>query len=288
MMTPEKNPLRAAWEIERQPRHDFEDGKIGLGVFILQRDDRVVFWHGGTSAGFRSYLEWSPQPSPRALAILVNGDAFEPYQLVAGLHERKEADLAGDAERLETPLPLGGAADYAGVYRIDARASFTVVSDAAGRLRLRPTGQPFYPIFNAGNDRFFLRAMPEEFQFHRSPDGRVSGVTRFMNLRYLDARRTADPVPVVLFPGKERLKEYAGRYALQPGIEVEVTIKDGWLFAKQTGQPAWPVFSDQPDHFVYDVMRASLAFERDGTSAVTALVLRQNGRQRRAEKLKAD
>jgi hypothetical protein len=46
-----------------------------------------------------------------------------------------------------------------------------------------------------------------------------------------------------------------------------------------------PVFADTADHFVYDVVPAALTFERGEDNAVTALVLHQNGRDQRAEKV---
>jgi hypothetical protein len=45
------------------------------------------------------------------------------------------------------------------------------------------------------------------------------------------------------------------------------------------------VHNDAPDHFVYDVVDAALTFERDATGAVTAVVLHQNGADRRCERI---
>lgn len=284
LMTPQQNPLREAWEIARQPRHDFSGDKIGLNVMIHRRNGETVYWHGGGTGGFRSYLEWSAQSGRHVLVILLNNDAIEGEALASALYEAKPDNPAERAGRVEAPLPAGKAAEYIGVYELNPMARFTLITDASGRLQARLTGQPFFPLFNAGNDRFFLRIVQAELQFGRSPEGRVTSVTLFQNGREIRAQRTDDPVPTVLFLPPAKEKEYVGRYELQPGYEFQISIKAGWLLVKLTGQPAFPIFSDQPDHFVLDVVKAAITFERSPDGAVKALVLHQNDRDQRAEK----
>jgi hypothetical protein len=86
------------------------------------------------------------------------------------------------------------------------------------------------------------------------------------------------PVPAA------KLQEYAGRYGTPDGLEFTARVRSGALFVRLKGQPPFPVFPDKPDHFVYDVVRASLTFERDTKGNVVALVLHQNGRDQRAIK----
>jgi hypothetical protein len=49
-----------------------------------------------------------------------------------------------------------------------------------------------------------------------------------------------------------------------------------------TRQQALPVFAVGKDHFDYDVVDASLTFERDAAGKIIAVVLRQNGQDMRA------
>jgi D-alanyl-D-alanine-carboxypeptidase/D-alanyl-D-alanine-endopeptidase len=285
LMTPEKNPLRAAWDLAQQPRHDFMGGKIGLNIMILERDGHPVYQHGGATEGSRSHLEWSSQPAQHVLVILENNDTFEPQALVASLYGPKPASGAGDAGRSETPLLAGKATDYAGIYAINATTKFTVMIDDHGRPLLRLTGQPFSPIFYAGEDRFFSRVVVAEVQFSRSPDGAVNSLTLLQNGQEIKALRTDEPLPTVLTLSPEKLQEYAGHYTPRPEMEFDVRVRAGTLVVKLTGQPALAVFPDQPDHFVYDAVKAALTFERSPDGTVTTLVLHQNGRDLRAEKM---
>jgi D-alanyl-D-alanine-carboxypeptidase/D-alanyl-D-alanine-endopeptidase len=86
LMLSEENPLRAAWDLAQQPRHDFVDGKIGLNVLFVERNDQIVYQHGGATTGFRSYLEWSQQPVPHVLVVMLNSDSLDPEMFVASFY----------------------------------------------------------------------------------------------------------------------------------------------------------------------------------------------------------
>ena len=280
MMTPGKNPLRKAWEMARQPRHDSEGGQIGLNIMLIHRLGQVVYWHNGGTGGYRSYVEWSPTPSPHAIVVLMDNTAFDPAGPVMRLYAPAPSDFK---TRAEVPIPAARLADYAGVYKINASARFTLkVGD--GHLLMRLTGQLFNPIFYAGNDRFFARVVAAEFQFARGPDGRVDTLTLFQNGMEVKARRSPEPPMFILPVPAAKLQEYAGRYGSPDGLEFIARVHLGALFVRLKGQPPVPVFPDKPDHFVYDVVRASLTFERDPKGNVVALVLHQNGRDHRAVK----
>lgn len=287
LMSPDKNPLRAAWEIARQPRAG-SPGNIGLNVMILQRNQQAVYWHNGGTGGFRTYFEWAPQPTRHVLVVLMNNGNGEPEGIAAQLYAPPANGLASNKDRLETTLPEGREADYLGVYALNPRARLTFLKDPSGRIEVRLTGQRFSPIFFAGNDRFFLRAVQADLQFERAPGGEVTAVTLVQNGQEQKARRTADPVPTVLFLSAAKLNDYVGRYSLAPGAEFTILIRGGWPFVQLTGQQPLAIFSDRPDHFVTDVVDAAITFERDANGAVSALVLHQNGRDQRASRLPAE
>ena len=288
LMSP-ASPLQAAWDLARQPRAEFGSpgDRIGLAILTAEVDGERIYNHGGGTGGFRSFLEFAPQ-SGRLAVVLLNNDSPEPAGLVAATRHPAAVAKSAVTAREETPLPADQLADYPGVYVIDARARFTAVLDAAGRLQVRLIGQPFFPAYHDADDRFFLKVVPAEYAFGRDAGGKVVSLTLHQNGREVPARRTAEPPPVVLFLSADKLGEYPGRFRLTPDAVFDVSSRSGHLFVKLTGQPAWPVFCDRADHFVYDVVDAGLTFERDAAGAVTALVLHQNGADRRAGRIAAD
>lgn len=280
----EGSPIAPAWRIAREPRAPLgPDVQVGLGIMLAARDGRAVFTHGGGTGGTRAHLEIVPAPG-QATVVLLNNDNVDPGAIVARARQKDSAAAASpSAAPTEIPLAADEARAFAGVYEIDANGRFTVVLDAEGRLHIRLTGQAFLPVGFLGQDRFFAKGVAAQFQFARGADGRVSAVTLHQNGREISARRTGD-APTVLFPPREKLRDYEGVYALAPGLVFEVRATARALVVKLTGQPAIPVHATRPDHFVYDVVDAALTFERGPDGSVTALVLHQNGLDQRAPK----
>ena len=81
------------------------------------------------------------------------------------------------------------------------------------------------------------------------------------------------------------LSAYVGRYALTPRFVLTVTAEDGHLMVQATGQDKYEVFPEGDTRFFYRVVDAQMTFERASDGTVSALVLHQNRRDRRAERL---
>jgi CubicO group peptidase (beta-lactamase class C family) len=91
LMLPPDHPLARAWEIARQPRAAFPamNGETGLGVLIMEKPAGPIYWHGGTTAGTRSHLEWSPSQR-HALVVLMDSDSIAAMNLVVTLYTLTE------------------------------------------------------------------------------------------------------------------------------------------------------------------------------------------------------
>jgi D-alanyl-D-alanine-carboxypeptidase/D-alanyl-D-alanine-endopeptidase len=89
--------------------------------------------------------------------------------------------------------------------------------------------------------------------------------------------------PVVALP-EEVLERYTGVYEFAPKISLTVTRERTRMFGRVTGQPRFEMFAEQEDKFFVKVVNAQITFERDGSAAVTALVLHQNGANQKARR----
>jgi CubicO group peptidase (beta-lactamase class C family) len=92
------------------------------------------------------------------------------------------------------------------------------------------------------------------------------------------------PLPVLhrqvsIDPAK--LSAYAGRYALTPRFVLTVTPKDNRLMVQATGQDEYEVFPESDTSFFYRVVDAQITFELTPDGTASALVLHQNGMDRR-------
>jgi hypothetical protein len=84
------------------------------------------------------------------------------------------------------------------------------------------------------------------------------------------------------------LDDYVGTYRLTDRMLIKIfrmKDKEG-LYARATGQSAFPIFASAPNEFFAKVAGISATFTRDPAGAVTGLVLHQNG-DRLAAKLSA-
>lgn len=100
-------------------------------------------------------------------------------------------------------------------------------------------------------------------------------------------------VPQIPLPGIRKsvdipeatLKSYVGSYSLAPGYTFYVTLEQGLLMVRLTGQPALAVFPETDTLFFYKDVDAQISFERDSEGVVKALILHQGGVSQRAEKI---
>lgn len=103
-------------------------------------------------------------------------------------------------------------------------------------------------------------------------------------------------VPPSALPPKKRtaidlpasgLPPYAGVYELAQGMTIEVTTRDGGLYAKSSnGGDAVRLWPESKIDFFIKEADAQVSFTRDASGTVTGLVLHQFGRDRPAKKIR--
>lgn len=249
-------------------------GKIGLALIHVQEGGEDAYWHDGGTGGYRSTIQVRPA-SGRAVVLLASNAAANPLAWLAAW----QAEGRPPVTHSETVLPAEALDEYVGVYSIDKSARFTLVRRGDG-LVARLTGQLFLPIFASAKDEFFYKVIDAQLSFRRNASGQIEGLTLHQNGRDIPAARDAAPAPHIEFPNAAALAEYAGEYdfgQVQPGATITVKAAPESLFVTLTGQPAFPVFCVGKDRFDYEVVVATLTFERDAAGKVVAVVLHQNG-----------
>lgn len=81
------------------------------------------------------------------------------------------------------------------------------------------------------------------------------------------------------------LSSYVGRYKMTPRFMLTVTAEDGHLMVQATGQEKFEVYPESDTRFFYRIVDAQISFEPASDGTVKALVLHQNGKDRRATRL---
>jgi D-alanyl-D-alanine-carboxypeptidase/D-alanyl-D-alanine-endopeptidase len=276
-----KGPLARAWPLLAGDFMDMpvEGGKIGLALIHTKSGGEESYLHDGGTGGYRSLIQVHPT-SGRAAIVLASNATANPARWLAA----REAEGRPPVTRSEVALPTAVLDQYAGVYTIDKSARFTVIQRGDG-LVARLTGQPFFPVFASAKDEFFYKVVDAQLSFHRDAEGKVTDLTLHQNGRDITAARDAGPAPHIEFPNAAALAEYEGTYDFgqyQPGATITVSATPWGLAAMLTGQDMFHVFGVAKDRFEYDVVVATLTFERDTAGKIVAVVLHQNGRDMRA------
>ena len=103
-------------------------------------------------------------------------------------------------------------------------------------------------------------------------------------------------VPPSALPPKQRkaidlpaaeLPPYVGVYELAPGVQLEVTTRDGTLYVRSSmGGNAVRLWPESRSDFFVKEADAQVTFSRNASGAVTGLVLHQYGRDRPARRVR--
>jgi CubicO group peptidase (beta-lactamase class C family) len=96
-------------------------------------------------------------------------------------------------------------------------------------------------------------------------------------------RLSAERTPVDL--PRDKLDRLVGSYELAPTATMRITVVGTQLQSQLGAQPVVPLFAESETVFFPRVVEAELTFELDASGKATALVLRQNGQERRAPRI---
>lgn len=119
-------------------------------------------------------------------------------------------------------------------------------------------------------------------------DGKAHDGRGYYYLRTGDSLNTVTRVATLVehppeVPRKEialsadALARYAGRYEVQPGTYMVITVERGQLVSQLGPQPKVPLFPESDGLFFAKVVKADLEFVKNANGQVSQLILHQNG-----------
>ena len=273
------SPLAEAMKLAQAPRSDMNKTmRIGLAWMTTRKG---ILWHNGETGGYRSFVGFTAD-GRHGVVVLSNTDA-DPDDL--GF-----ATLNADAKLWPAyqaiVLPNASLDEYVGTYKVGDKLllKFFRTND---QLFAQLTGQGPIPVFASAPNEFFARAVRASASFTRDPNGVVNGLVLHQNGDRAAPKLSASelpPEPKEIAFDVATSGDYVGQYQFDFGV-LDVVLKGDHLEAQLTGQSAFPIFASSKDTFFYRIVDAQLAFERDGSEKVVAVVLHQNGRDMRAPRM---
>ncbi|HEX5313928.1 MAG TPA: serine hydrolase [Gammaproteobacteria bacterium] len=94
------------------------------------------------------------------------------------------------------------------------------------------------------------------------------------------------PAEKVISLPASALDDYAGSYRLATKFVLTISLQGDQLYARATGQGAFPIFPSAKDEFFARMSGIRISFERNAQGKIAGLVLHQNG-DRRAPRISA-
>ena len=82
----------------------------------------------------------------------------------------------------------------------------------------------------------------------------------------------------------EQLQKFVGTYEVEKDFEIKISLDTEQLFAKLTGQNAFPIFAESEMLFFLKVVDAQIQFEKNETGEISNLFLLQNGNKIEAKR----
>ena len=269
LIHPQNSPLREAIDLASRPLSK------GIGCCFFLSEDFIG--HGGATGGYCTMLEANPK-AELVRIVLINNARIEPRNVTRALDREQFNAMEG------TKLSEAELKPYTGIFKLNQEAKFTFVI-RQGVLWSKLTGQRFIPYLHERKDVFFNRDALARVIFGRDAGGDITKVTLDQNNQKQTAYRLDEHLPAYLFRPEKELEEFTGVYDLFPPDKV-CTIKlfDDTLFVQITGQEFFPVFETKKGHFEYDVVFASIEFERNEEGKIERFYITQNGRKLPAQK----
>ena len=243
-----------------------------------------TYEHGGGIFGYTSNGIYLPTENIYVIG-LTNcdcGDVNGLVRTVAAMAMGKPFPTISDAIRLsESEMKR-----WVGAYQFD-EGVVRHVTLSENQLYSQREGSTKLKIFPLSKTRFFFGGTDTYYEFYNNDKGeRMAKFTasgEAIEGRETDKSPPAEKVSVEL--SEDVLKDYVGKYELQPNFHIDIRLKDVGVFAQATGQPEFQIFASEKDKFYLKVVPAEIMFNRNSKNEVESLTLFQNGQEMPGKKI---
>lgn len=188
-----RTPLLDAFIEARKMRRQGQNEKVKIGLFWNNVDlfGTEVFWHGGGTFGFSSYV--AIDPKQKKGAFLVNNSGQETgsvflESVAFNFLQSKFPIREPIPVKAEISLPEAVLQSYAGEYEIAQGFSITVTREA-NQLFAQAAGQGKFELFAEKEDSFFAKITKLSIIFKKDENGKIAGLVIYQGGRETPAKK---------------------------------------------------------------------------------------------------
>jgi len=252
----------------------------GLGAGKIQGSKSIS--HGGGIFGYTTMGIYMPEEDV-FVSVLTNCDCNSPggvaNKITALVIGKPFLDKADAITLSEVKLKK-----WVGTYEFpDGAIRYITVND--GKIFSQREGSTKLEIYPMSESKFIFEDGDITYNFSRKNGKKqaefITDETIIGN--EIDKAPPAEKKEITL--ATDILKQYIGKYELQPGFILEVTVKGNQIFAQATGQPQFEIFAESEDNFFLKVVPAKLVFSKDENGVINMTTLHQGGQQMPGKKI---
>lgn len=274
--------------------------EIGLGWLMRKTPDSEIIWHNGGTGGYRSFAGFDLK-ARAGVVVLTNVSTLAGVDDL-GFHllNRKAPLLPADSPLIQPPkghkeiaLDVETLDLYVGKYQLVPNI-FVTISRKENQLFAEITGQPALEIYPETRTGFFYKAVDAQIAFRTDQSGRATALTIHQLGAAQSAKRLEGPDSNlqewfghrVTKIDSALLDYYVGRYQMPNGPIFTVTREGDRLYTQLTGQQRFEVFPEGDRDFFVKGVDAQMTFEGDPNRPAIVVIIHQNGRDLRGERIK--
>jgi CubicO group peptidase (beta-lactamase class C family) len=244
-----------------------------LGVVVDEYRGLRTIAHAGVGP-YRGLVSWYPDQHLGVAVLSNRGDFF-----AAGLSADRIASLYLESrmkpeskatERTFIALDPSATKKFLGVYRAGARR-FEITQEK-GNLRIAELGSNPVELKPMTSNRFYAAGIQAEVEFASAPGNGVE-----CRITQNGTTRSGERIVLAPFDPKDS-DQYLGRYwSDELQTQYTIALRNGQLFVEHPRNGEWPMTPIAKDEFIRSSGWVGVKFTRDGTRAVTGLILSAGG-----------
>jgi CubicO group peptidase (beta-lactamase class C family) len=162
-----------------------------LGWQIHEREGHELVWHGGATAGFRSFIGFDPQ---KRIGVVVLSNAETPVgvgDIGQHLLDPSVPLYQPPKQRSQVSLDPKQFDNYVGRYELGPNFIITI-SRNDDHFFEQATGQPKAEIFPESRTEFFLKIVDAEIAFQTGSSGHATGLILHQGQKTREAKRIGE------------------------------------------------------------------------------------------------
>jgi hypothetical protein len=249
----------------------------GYGWSLNDINGTASIEHGGGIPGYLSYAVSIPSEDTYVI-VFSNCGCNSPTSITTKI---AAVAIGKEFPEVEKAVILSEEQlnKWVGAYQFEDDAIRFITLKDGQLYSQREDSTPFKILPLSENEYFFEDGLIS-YTFSKNNEKREALFKNRMNISKgieTDKEIPAEKVEISLTA--EFLKQYIGKYELQPSFSIEVTTNENQIFAQATGQPQFELFAESATTFFLKVVKASVEFKLNEKGVVTGLVLNQGGQQ---------